>query len=437
MVKKYDVVIVGAGPGGAMAAKTAAENGLKTAILERKTNPGEIKRGCAMMFAIESDYYFAERMYYNEKNKKMIFPVNGLTVDYDGPTRNFYAWHFYAPDGKTCLAFGDYDESIKKGDKGRLSLVYDKGWLIDGLMQGAAKNGVDVFTGINVDGVEKTPEGVRVKGGGETFEGTFVIGADGTGSRVAELTGFNKERKFYGAGSGMTYYVTGIDIPRSEAVIYASCFKPNAIRPTSFWVIPSPYAEDEYWFAMQSHENFEFITKESVFAEWFRNVKVNRSISFVSSNWSPVNEPYKDNVLLVGDSAWYGEAEITGSMMCGWRAANAIAVALRDNKPNREGVLNYIEWWKKSYPEFDDYRNFVMFFFLRLIFSEQELNYLYGLCKEPLRSTLNPFLVVRLIKKGIEPMLSKAEQEMPSLVEKLNKLEIENVDKILSDLKSS
>jgi flavin-dependent dehydrogenase len=84
MVKKYDVVIVGAGPGGAMAAKTAGENGLKTAILERKTNPAKISRGCTMMFAVENSYYFAERMYYNEKNKKMIFPVNGFTVDYEG-----------------------------------------------------------------------------------------------------------------------------------------------------------------------------------------------------------------------------------------------------------------------------------------------------------------------------------------------------------------
>ena len=122
MAKKYDLVIVGAGPGGAMAAKTAGENGLKTAILERKTNPAEITRGSAMMFAIESDYYFAERMYYNEKNKKMIFPVNGLTVDYDGPTRNFYAWHFYTPDGKTRFGFGECEKSIIKGDGGKAFL---------------------------------------------------------------------------------------------------------------------------------------------------------------------------------------------------------------------------------------------------------------------------------------------------------------------------
>ena len=435
MAKKYDLVIVGAGPGGAMAAKIAGENGLKTAILERKTNPTEITRGCAMMFAIESDYYFAERMYYNEKNKKMIFPVNGFTVDYEGPTRNFYAWHFYAPDGKTRLEFGDYEESIKKGDKGRLSFVYDKGKLIEGLMREAVKNGVEVFTGANVNGIEKTIEGVRVTANGDTFEGTFAIGADGTGSRVANLMGFNKERKFYGPGPTLTYYVTGFKIPQSEAVITANCFKPNASSPTSFWIIPSPYAEDEYWVSVRTPEDFEYITKESVFSGWFPDVKVTRVWSVVASLWSPVFEPYKDNVLLVGDSAWFGEAEITGSMMCGWKAANAITVALRNNKLDREGVLNYVQWWKKSYPGFDDYRNFMMLMPFRFIFSEGETNYLYNLFKSPLRPTLNPFLVTRLIKKAVEPMMLRIQEEMPSVAEKLNMLEINNIDTITTNLK--
>jgi flavin-dependent dehydrogenase len=50
MTKRYDLIIVGAGPGGAMAAKTAGENGLKTVILERKINPADIKRGCGLLF---------------------------------------------------------------------------------------------------------------------------------------------------------------------------------------------------------------------------------------------------------------------------------------------------------------------------------------------------------------------------------------------------
>jgi flavin-dependent dehydrogenase len=434
MPKKYDVVIVGAGPGGAMAAKTSGENGLKTAILERKTDPAEITRGCAMMFAIESDYYFAERMYYNEKNQKMIFPVNGFTVDYDGPTRNFYSWHFYAPDGKTRLEFGSYDENIKKGDKGRLSLVYDKGKLIAGLMRDAVKNDVDVFTGVNVSGVEKTAGGLKITGNGDTYEGTFVIGADGLNSRVASLMGFNKKRICYGHHPSLTYYVTGLDIPQSEAVITANCFRPNDVRPVFFWLIPSPYAEDEYWFSVQDMGDFEYITKRSVFSSWFPNVKVTRLLCCVTSMRSPVSEPYKDNVLLVGDAAWFAEAEITGSMMCGWKAANAITVALRENKPDREGVVDYIEWWKKSYPEFDDYRNFFMFVPFCFMFSQEELNYLYSLFKSPLRSTLNPYLVVRRVKKALEPMMQQVQRDMPSLAEKLNMLEVEHIEKITCNL---
>jgi hypothetical protein len=140
-------------------------------------------------------------------------------------------------------------------------------------------------------------------------------------------------------------------------------------------------------------------------------------------------------VLLVGDSAWFAEAEITGSMMWGWRAVNAISVALRDNKLDRDGVLNYIEWWKRSYPEFDDYRNFMIFWSFCSIFSEEERNYLYGLVKSPLQSTINPFLVVRFTKRALEPMMPQIQKEMPSAAAKLKMLEIDNIDDIVANLK--
>ena len=435
MVKKYDLVIVGAGPAGAMAAKVAGENGLKTAILERKTNPAKITRGCANMFVAEEGA-FAEKMYYHKTKKKIIFPVNGFSVDYVGPTRNFYAWHFYAPDGKTRLEFGDYEENIKKGDKGRTSFVYDKGRLIEGLMREAEKNNVDVFTGVNAEAVEKTSAGVRVTGNGDAFEGAFVIAADGLNSRIANIMGFNKERKFYGAPPGVNYYLTGLSLPQPEAVTTPIFFKPNTPLPCFFWIIPSPHAEDEFWVAIRSLEDFEYAIKESVFSGWFKGCKVTRVRSYIWTQWSPVSEPYKDNVLLVGDAPWYAESEITGALMCGWKAANAISVALRDKRPDREGVLDYITWWQKSFPGYYDYRNMLMFLPLNLMFSAEELIYLYGLVQKPLLQTLNPFLIARLFKEAMEPMMSQIQREMPSAAEKLKMLEVDNIEKILLDIKN-
>ena len=114
MAQHYDLVVVGAGPAGIMAARVAAENGLSVVLLERKKNIAAVKRSCATMFAVEDDYLFGERMFFNERQKKLTFPVNGFSVNYDGPYKNFYGQMLYAPDGKTCLQIGDYEENLRR-----------------------------------------------------------------------------------------------------------------------------------------------------------------------------------------------------------------------------------------------------------------------------------------------------------------------------------
>ena len=56
---------------------------------------------------------------------------------------------------------------------------------------------VDVFPGINVQKVTSTADSVTAEGSGQSFEGRYLIAADGCNSRVAEVMGFNKDRNYY------------------------------------------------------------------------------------------------------------------------------------------------------------------------------------------------------------------------------------------------
>ena len=87
MAKKYDLVVVGGGTSGLEAAKTAAQNGLKVALLERKSHPAKVYRACAQMFLMNNDSFYNERMYFSREKKKWVFPLNNFSVTYKGAYR--------------------------------------------------------------------------------------------------------------------------------------------------------------------------------------------------------------------------------------------------------------------------------------------------------------------------------------------------------------
>jgi flavin-dependent dehydrogenase len=443
MSKLYDLIVVGAGPAGMMAAKVAAQNGLSVVLLERKENIPAITRSCATMFAIEDDYFFGERMFFNHKQKRLIFPVNGFSVSYDGPHKNFYGQMLYAPDGKTCLKIGDYEENLKKGDSGRLSVVYDKETLLRGMLKEAEEAGVEIIPGMNVSGVTKNEKTLTVTTmTDDTFEGTFVVAADGLNSRIAEVLGLNKKRIFYGTVTTISYAVTGVTLPSPYTYKMTNIFEEKYGIPLTFGIVPKATGDETFWFfaggpadeRIDYEEEIQRFMKNSPFSSWFEKAKLGERNSAILNFWSPIEDPYCDNVLFIGDAAWSIEAEITGSIMCGWKAANAVTLALRDNKPTREGVETYLTWWKNSFLQYD-YKGYLRSLAMLYVLDADDVRYVYSLLDKPLPSTLNPHKLEELMNAAILERVSDIQSERPEILEKFQRLATEPLEELLKVLR--
>lgn len=443
MAERYDLIVVGAGPAGIMAAKVAAENGLSVALLERKKNVAAVQRSCATMFAIEDDYLFGERMYFNAQQKKLVFPVNGFSVNYSGPHKNFYGQMLYAPDGETCIRLGNYEENSARGDRGRLSVVYDKEDLLQGMLTEATDSGAIIRAGMNVSGVKKNKESITVTtSDGAAFEATFVIAADGINSRIAGCLGLNKKRIWYGTARTISYEVTGVSLPSPFTYKMTNIFERNYGLPLTYGIVPKASGKDTFWLfiggpadeRIDYEEELRHFMHDSPFSPWFSGARLGQRQSAVLNFLSPLEDPYCDNVLVIGDAAWTIEAEITGSIMCGWKAAHAVTVALRDSKPSREGVALYLTWWKNSFLRYD-YRGYLRSLAMLYVLNAEDIAYVYGLIEKPLACTLNPHKLQELMNAAMGERMEIIQKQRPDIITKFQRIATDPLEELLKPLR--
>ena len=52
----FDVAVIGAGPAGLLAAKTAAQRGLKVALVEKRRDVSAITRACCQQLVLDAGY---------------------------------------------------------------------------------------------------------------------------------------------------------------------------------------------------------------------------------------------------------------------------------------------------------------------------------------------------------------------------------------------
>jgi digeranylgeranylglycerophospholipid reductase len=206
---RYDVIVVGAGPAGSVAARVAAENGLSVLLIEKKQEIGEPVR-CAEGLVCEELPGFIEpdpRWICARVRRLRLYSkgvVLNLTDDRDA---------IYVTDRK----------------------IFDRE-----LARSAAAAGAEVLTKTQATGL--ITEGGKVCGvRGKCFGDDFTVGAgavvaaDGVESRVARQAGIGTTLQMKDLASCAQYHLTDIDIDPGQIEIY---FGSDRAPGGYAWVFP-------------------------------------------------------------------------------------------------------------------------------------------------------------------------------------------------------
>ena len=216
MKPDYDVIVVGAGPGGSWAAKAAAENGAKVLMLEKDREVGSPVRcgeaiGAAGLRVVCKPEPLP-RGIANEISGAVLVAPNGREVALEFPSETGYIL-----DRKVF----DFELSLRAAAKG--VEIRTKAYVAELLRNGT--NGDGAVTGVRVQQLGKNYD-VTAK---------IVIGADGIESRVGRFAGLRTFTKLKDMESCMQVTLANIKIdPR-----YIYLFFGQEVAPGGYlWIFP-------------------------------------------------------------------------------------------------------------------------------------------------------------------------------------------------------
>jgi flavin-dependent dehydrogenase len=426
MAKIYDVAVVGAGPSGLLAAKAAGQAGFSVALLERKADAARLERACGQTLVSVNDYYFDDVVHYNRSGKRIAFIKSGFSFAYDGPVKNCAAWHIYSPGGNR-LPFGLPEDTRKKGDFGAVGIAYDKEILFRCLLEEVRQAGVEVITGIDVNSVTPAAAGVTISGSGKSFAAEYLIAADGCNSRIARMLGFNQGRTFYSYLLSRGWYMRRVKTPASDLLLSSITLK--TVAPGLMFIFPRPYADDlnVIFLTLDPRVSLDavadYFTRENpFFSKWFQGAERLQESASAQYIYSPVLEPYRDRVLLAGDTGACQELENSGAMISGWKAGSAVAAVLKENRVGlaSQAIPQYLNWWKSTYIEKCPHEAYLMNFALPYVIDrEEDLDYIFGLVKNPLPPCWNPYAAIVHMGGLIQGLVPTIQKERPDLMPKL------------------
>ena len=430
MKERYDVVVVGAGPAGLLAARAVAENGFDVAVIERKEKVAVIGRTCGQSLLPPNEYFFGNLFHYNERDRRFCFPNVGLSFPYSGPIKKLYDWHLVSPV-MNSIRFGypeGYTPPLPGMVKAPIALSYDKEVLITDLLRETESYQVDILSNTEFEDITWAGPEVITTAGGKQFRSSYVIAADGTNSRVVQRLGFNHDRKHIANLYVKSFFVKGFD-PRwtkDDAILTGVGFVEE--KPVYIFCVPRPAGDEwnvlflTFEKSLDMNASVDKLMSDSRFAPSFKNVVKVREFAAMECIYSPIINPFKNNVLVLGDAASCQELECLGAMVTGWKGGLAVAAALKEFQLGvaPRAIADYCDWWLNTYIKQYDYQGYLQVFGMAYMFPKPEIiDYIFGLLKEPFPPTFNPYSAVKLIGAAMQRIMPQVMAERPDIVQEL------------------
>ncbi len=325
----YDVIVIGAGPAGSMAAKTAAEKGLDVLLIEKRQEIGVPVR-CA-----EGVSRAGLENFVKPESKWIASEIEGAEI----------------------ISPSNYKIELSAEKAGNeVGYVLERKIFDRHLARIASKAGAEVATKTAAINLSRENGLVRVRlrrmGEEEDVIAKIVIGADGVESRIGKMAGIDTTLKLNEIESCVQYLMTNIDFDE---------------RKTYFW-IGKKFAPGGYiWLFPKGKDaaNVGVGVMPSLAernAKWYLDKFVKENfpdgeIIEVVVGGVPVKGAIEtavaDNVMLVGDAARHADP-ITGggiinAMKAGYLAGITAFEAVEAKDYSKKFLQRYDERWKNDF----------------------------------------------------------------------------------------
>ncbi len=328
---KCDVIVIGAGPGGSMAAKSAAEAGLDVLILEKRQEIGEPIR-CAEGVAIRSEL----RELIDIEPSWISNEVKGVRL--------------YSPDGSSVFTTEE-----NGGEEG--GYILERKTFDRGLALRAEECGAKLMIKTRATGLARTGERfmVSASGAGEPLEikAPLVIGADGIESKVARWAGLNSKLSPEDIMICAQFQVCGRGFDRD----YCEFFFGRDLAPGGYaWIFPKRESLANVGIGLagsRSESGLPLRLLKRFLEKKMPDAKIIQMMAGGIPTSGQMKSIVSDGLMLTGDAAHQSDpltgGGIINAMRAGIIAGEVAAKAVSSGDVSRQGLKEYEERCSSSF----------------------------------------------------------------------------------------